>query len=159
MIWIAIMDSLYWPLIQFMISYWVLRTRWEIWDPDLLIFRALPSETAQVYHGLGIRYWKRFLPDGAQWLGFDFKKDGQNLRDLKRLRRFISETCRSEFAHGVMLAFSPLPFLWNPIWAGWVMLGFGLLLNFPCLLVQRYNRIKLRDLQERMKGKNLHLFN
>lgn len=97
-----------------------------------------------IYESLAIRRWKQHLPDGARWMGSDFRKDGSSFRERLQIERFISETCRAEFAHGVMLVFAPIPFLWNPAWAGWVMFGFGIVLNLPCILAQRYLRLRLK---------------
>jgi hypothetical protein len=35
-------------------------------------------------------------------------------------------------------------FLWNPPWAGWVMVVYATFANFPRIIAQRYNRIRLR---------------
>ncbi len=38
-------------------------------------------------------------------------------------------------------------FLWNPAWAGWVMVLYATLANGPCIITQRYNRVRLGNLQ------------
>jgi glycosyl-4,4'-diaponeurosporenoate acyltransferase len=37
-------------------------------------------------------------------------------------------------------------FIWNPLWAGWVMVVYATLVNFPCIISQRYNRARLAEL-------------
>ena len=41
---------------------------------------------------------------------------------------------------------SPLFFLWNRPWVGGLMVAYGILGNLPCILVQRYNRLRLTRL-------------
>lgn len=59
------------------------------------------------------------------------------------------ETWRGELCHWAALASTPVFALWNPPWAILIMTLCGLLLNIPCILVQRYNRIRLRRLVEK----------
>ena len=69
----------------------------------------------------------------------------------KRLRRsdpeyfdlFVKETCRGELAHWIVILLSPLFFLWNPRYAGIIMIVYALAANMPCIIVQRYNRPQL----------------
>ena len=65
------------------------------------------------------------------------------------LRRFIRETWRGELCHWVALGCAPVFFLWNPWWADLIMVGYGLLANLPCILAQRYNRLRLQRLLSR----------
>lgn len=146
---IGLTNFFYWPILQWVIAKWALRSPWQSWNSKSPFFRPLSWESPKVYEALAIRYWKGYLPDGARWLGLDFRKDGSSLREWNQIERFTSEACRGEFAHWVMLVFAPLPFLWNPPWAGWVMFGFGVLVNFPCILVQRYHRLRLNALLRR----------
>ena len=61
----------------------------------------------------------------------------------EHLERFRVATVRAELAHLVMLAHAPLFVLFNPPWAAAVMVAFGALVNLPCMVTQRYNRILL----------------
>jgi len=89
---------------------------------------------------LRIRRWKRWLPDGAPWVGGRFRKKTLEGRDTAYLGRLVVETRRGELAHWWMLACFPVFFLWNPRWAWWVMGAYALAANVPCVVVQRYNR-------------------
>jgi len=44
-------------------------------------------------------------------------------------------------------------FLWNPVWAGWIMVIYALLFNVPIILVQRYNRPRLERVLNRKNAK------
>ena len=70
--------------------------------------------------------------------------------DPHYLQVFIRETWRGELCHWTVLAFTPLFFLWNPWWADLVCLAYALAANLPCIIVQRYNRLRLRKLLSRM---------
>jgi hypothetical protein len=62
---------------------------------------------------------------------------------------FVAETCRSEGVHWVTMIFAPFFFLWNPLWVGVVMIGYAVAANLPCIITQRYNRIRLERLLHR----------
>jgi glycosyl-4,4'-diaponeurosporenoate acyltransferase len=40
----------------------------------------------------------------------------------------------------------PVFFTWNPPWACWVMVGYAIFANAPCIIAQRYNRLILTKL-------------
>ncbi|MGD9874078.1 MAG: glycosyl-4,4'-diaponeurosporenoate acyltransferase [Kiritimatiellia bacterium] len=90
-----------------------------------------------------IRKWKPLLPDGAALFKGGFPKKSLRDRSPEYFLRFEQETCRGELAHWLQMACAPLFFLWNPPWAGWSIIIYFLLVNFPCVLAQRYNRFRL----------------
>jgi glycosyl-4,4'-diaponeurosporenoate acyltransferase len=96
-----------------------------------------------------IKRWKDRLPDAAGWFGGGFAKGNLASKDAAYLRRFIQETWRGEWCHWVALAFAPVFFLWNPWWADLIMTCYAVLANMPCILAQRYNRLRLRRLVAR----------
>jgi glycosyl-4,4'-diaponeurosporenoate acyltransferase len=53
------------------------------------------------------------------------------------------ETCRGEAVHWIVLFCSGLFFLWNPQWLAWCMVVYAILANLPCIIVQRYNRLRM----------------
>lgn len=133
-----------WPLLQMTIAYAATRFPSRLFSDDCWLTTPRSWErNGQFYVGqLAVREWKRLLPDGAAWFGgFSKKKIGS--RDPAYLARFVLETRRSEMAHWCMLCCFPIFFFWNPAWACLVMTGYGLAANLPCIIVQRYNRIKL----------------
>lgn len=91
-----------------------------------------------------VRNWKKHLPDGAAWFKNGYSKKNLHNRSPANLERFRSETRRAEFSHGISLLLCPVFFLYNPTWAAWAMVAYSVLANIPCLVVQRYNREKLR---------------
>jgi glycosyl-4,4'-diaponeurosporenoate acyltransferase len=91
-----------------------------------------------------IRRWKHRLPDGATWFRGGVAKRHLSSRDPAALRRFAAETRRGEACHWAVLALVPVFFLWNPPWADAVIAAYALAANLPCILAQRYNRLRLR---------------
>ena len=90
-----------------------------------------------------MRRWKGLLPDGAALFKKGFRKKKLNARDPGYMERFVKETCRGEAVHWAVLGCSFLFFLWNPWWAGLIMVVYALAANLPCIVTQRYNRIRL----------------
>jgi len=93
---------------------------------------------------LKIKGWKRFLPDGAALSRNGFRKKNLQNRDVAYIQRFITETCRAELTHWIIFAFSVIFFIWNVWWVGIIMIAYAFIVNIPCVITQRYNRIRLR---------------
>ena len=97
---------------------------------------------------LAIKRWKDWLPDGSKWFAGGFAKSTLSASELtpKYLERFLRETWRGELCHWLAIAFAPAFFIWNPWWGDLVIFAYALSANLPCILVQRYNRIRLARL-------------
>lgn len=91
---------------------------------------------------LAIMRWKDRLPELGALFSGGFAKRAVH-RDRAHLERFVVETRRAEMVHWVAMAPVPVFALWNPPWAVAVMAVYALGANLPCLLVQRYNRLRL----------------
>lgn len=59
---------------------------------------------------------------------------------------------------GTALAFVPLFFLWNPWWADLVIVAYAIAANVPCIVAQRYNRVRFQRAfpGKRMPGRELN---
>lgn len=90
-----------------------------------------------------VHRWKDKLPDGASLFNAGYKKKALQNNDVVTMGTFIKETKRAELTHWLLMVPAPFFFLWNPYWAGWVMVMYALLANVPFILIQRYNRIRL----------------
>jgi glycosyl-4,4'-diaponeurosporenoate acyltransferase len=122
------------PLRMFPSSGWICRER--RFEKNGKIYEAF----------FAVRRWKGLLPEGADILGKGFKKGRMESRNPDYLRLYFLETCRSEICHWTVWLCGWLFFLWNPPWAGWVMVVYATFANFPCIIAQRYNRARLRKL-------------
>jgi glycosyl-4,4'-diaponeurosporenoate acyltransferase len=91
-----------------------------------------------------IKRWKGLLPDGAALFKKGFRKKQLVSSQKEYLTIFILETCRAELAHWLVILFSPVFFIWNPLWAGFIMIVYALFANLPCIYAQRYNRFRFQ---------------
>ena len=145
--WIVVLTVAGWPFIQLGLAWLFTRLPVAWFDP--------PEAKAWEHGGkiyelaFGIKRWKDRLPDAASWIGGGFAKGALAGRDPNYLRRFIQETWRGELCHWVALGFAPLFFLWNPWWGDAVIVVYAIAANLPCILAQRYNRLRLRHLLAR----------
>lgn len=99
-----------------------------------------------------IKKWKELLPDGAALIKGGYRKKRLENGSFANLEKFYLETCRAEFTH--VLGF--LPFwlfgLFVPPGIVVVMFIYALMANWPCILLQRYNRIRLERVINRTKN-------
>lgn len=139
--WILTLNLTLWPALQLTLAYTFLRlpARWFNSPP------SLPKrESPALYESyLAIRRWKDHLPDGAKWVGGSFTKKHLTSHHPNYLLTYIRETRRGELCHWTALACTPAFFLWNPWWANLIITSYALLANLPCILTQRYNRLRL----------------
>lgn len=145
MIWpIVAANLLGWPIIHLTIGHLSLSIPERFLEHDNWLTAPRPWELdGRLYRDrLRIRRWKCLLPDGASWLG-GFSKKRLLSRSPEYFKQFLIETRRAELAHWCMLGCLPAFFLWNPLWARWLMVIYAVSANLPCILAQRYNRIVL----------------
>lgn len=93
---------------------------------------------------LGIRRWKRWIPDAGGALPGGVRKASLVRREPEALRRLVLETRRAELVHAVLGPAGLLTALWLPPAGVLVNLLFALAFNLPCLLLQRFNRARLQ---------------
>lgn len=116
----------------------------RLYERDAWLWRERRMEDGgRLYLRLGIRRWKHLLPDAGGYFAGGFPKRRLAARSPEYLARFARETRRAELGHWMALACAPLFALWNPRRATvWLQL-YALATNAPCILAQRYNRIRL----------------
>jgi glycosyl-4,4'-diaponeurosporenoate acyltransferase len=145
--WIVVLNVAGWPVIQFGLAWAFTRMPVTWFKPGSA---QAWEQSGRVYERLfAIKQWKDWLPDAAPWFGGGFAKGSLARRDPEYLRRFIRETWRGELCHWCALGCAPLFCLWNPWWADVVMVSYGLAANLPCILAQRYNRVRFQRLVAR----------
>jgi glycosyl-4,4'-diaponeurosporenoate acyltransferase len=151
----VIVDILAWFIIHMSIAFLATRLPLSLFNERFLLFRTFSWEReGEVYERLfRVKRWKRILPDGASWFKGGFRKKRVAARDPAYFGRFVKETCRGEATHWTVIFTSPLFFLFNPLWAGFIMIGYAVAANAPCIIAQRYNRPHLRKLAERKSRK------
>lgn len=98
----------------------------------------------------GIRIWKHWIPDAGAALPGGVRKASLVRRDPAALRRLVLETRRAELVHWLLWPAGLLTVMWLPPAGVLVNLIFATLFNLPCLLLQRFNRGRLRRCLARM---------
>lgn len=93
---------------------------------------------------LGIRRWKRWIPDAGGALPGGVPKASLVRRDPAALRRLVLETRRAEWVHWLLWPACLLTAFWLPPDGVLVNLLFATAFNGPCVVLQRYNRARLQ---------------
>jgi glycosyl-4,4'-diaponeurosporenoate acyltransferase len=141
-------DIITWFIIHLGVSYFFTRKPLREFNADSWFYRTRKWENeGTIYENFfGVKRWKHRLPDGAAIFKMGFEKKELKGVDREYLDKFIRDTCRAELIHWVIVLFSPLFFIWNLWWVGLVMIAYATLVNMPCVISQRYNRIRLKRL-------------
>lgn len=143
----VVLDVAAWLLIQVSVSKLMITMDSHPFNPSAWLFRERRWEKGgRTYEALLVRSWKDRLPDAGPWFTGGFSKGELSSRSPEFLKRFVLETCRGELAHWLVIPSAPLFFLWNRPWVGGLMVAYAILGNLPCIIVQRYNRIRLTRL-------------
>ena len=118
------------PDVRFAHDTWLTRIR--VWERD-----------GRTWERLGVRRWKAVVPElGALFGGRSKRRLPSRNRD--GLARLALETRRAEAVHWVVpLALGVMP-IWSPAWVTAVMAAYALAANAPCIVIQRYNRARVR---------------
>jgi glycosyl-4,4'-diaponeurosporenoate acyltransferase len=119
---------------------WLTQTRF--WEQDRHWYEKI----------LWIKGWKDWLPEAGGFFQGGFSKNSVSGGNCAVMSRFLAETRRAEYVHTVIWLFWLVTILWTPIWGILINLVIGTAFNLPCLLVQRYNRLRLKHLLI-LKGK------
>lgn len=98
---------------------------------------------------LKIRRWKHWIPDAGNALPGGITKASLARRDQLALLRLMAETRRAELVHWALWPLWLLTLLWLPGPGVALNAVFATLFNLPCLLLQRYNRLRLQQLLTR----------
>lgn len=144
-------DSAAWLVIHLGAAWAGTRLPHRWFHPEGALFRERGWEQGgRIYErGFRVTAWKHLLPDGAALFRGGFRKARLRTASRAYLERFRVETCRGELVHWVVLFCAPLFFLWNPWWVGCLMIAYAVAANLPCILVQRFNRIRLSRILKR----------
>ena len=144
--WTIALNFVIWFFIHGGVSISVARVEQASFNPESWLCRERSWEkNGKMYDVIfKVKRWKRFLPDGAAISRNGFRKKNLHSLDTAYIQKFIVETCRAELTHWIVFAFSIIFFLWNVWWVGMIMIAYALIVNIPCVITQRYNRIRLR---------------
>jgi glycosyl-4,4'-diaponeurosporenoate acyltransferase len=147
-------DAAAWCAAQVTAGYAVHRLPDAWLDVDRRLFRTRPFERDGRFYRtrLHVPRWKRLLPEGGAVFrgGVDKRAlGGGRPEDLVRYRR---ETRRAELGHWLAMAPLPLFALWNPPGLWPAMAAYAVAVNLPCIVSQRYNRVRIERVLSRANG-------
>jgi glycosyl-4,4'-diaponeurosporenoate acyltransferase len=153
--WTVLLVIFLWGLFQVGAVLICLNLPDRFFSPDAFFYKAHPFEKeGRIYNDLFHVYrWKHLLPDGSKvWKKRGFKIKSLDGFSEDNLNRFLIESVRSETTH--WLAFFPFWLFWffTPPVVPLVLLAYGLLANFPCIIAQRYNRPRVQHQLKRIKN-------
>jgi glycosyl-4,4'-diaponeurosporenoate acyltransferase len=143
-----ILDVGAWFVIHMTVGLLGLKIPLRLIRPDLWLYRARKWESNGKFYQkvFKIQKWKHLLPDGGNWFKNGFPKRKLLSSDHTYLMQFTRETCRGELTHWLAVFPALLFFLWNDWWVSLIMIGYALAVNLPCIITQRYNRIRFSRL-------------
>ena len=110
------------------------------------------EQGGKLYEKLRIKKWQNRLPDMSKILPFLMPPKRMTAKmDTDTLERMLQETCVAEFIHWLLFVggFGLCRILPHP-WGLAAALAYNLLGNAPYILIQRYNRPRLRRLYDRI---------
>lgn len=150
--WMVVLDVAVWAVWSFCVGLVAHRLPVDRLDHDTSLFRLRPAELdSSFYARLRVKRWKDRLPEAGTFFAGGFSKRRVVTRDPAYLERFVIETRRAELTHWLVMAIAPVFVLWNPWWMVMIMFTYAFVANIPCLLVQRYNRVRLLRVLARQK--------
>lgn len=150
-------DAAAWAGIQSAAGYGVHRISVARLDHDTWATRPRRWEGGGAFYTdrLRIRRWKGSLPEAGAVFAGGFDKAQLGPRSAEHLRRHVIETRRAEIGHWLALLPAPLFWRWNPRWLAVVMTAYAAAINGPCIAAQRYNRLRLQRVLDRLDRKKV----
>jgi glycosyl-4,4'-diaponeurosporenoate acyltransferase len=152
--WLLVINIAAWFVIQLTISALSVRMSESFILRFKLIFAVFYWErSGLIYEKFHIRQWKDRVPEAGGLFRDGFSKRRLNGNHPVHYETFVLETKRGELSHWFQLLSGFLFFLWNPFFAGIVMVVYALLFNLPFIMIQRYNRMRLLRVVQKLKFK------
>jgi glycosyl-4,4'-diaponeurosporenoate acyltransferase len=144
----GVMDVIAWICFHLSIGYWSSRIPINFFDPQRALYLTKKWERGgeiydKIFH---VRSWKKFIPSGANLYPNTFKIKTLPSFKLDYVEHWLKESCRAEFCHWIMILPGFLFFLWNSVEVGWWMVLYAILNNLVPIIMQRYNRPRVRKM-------------
>lgn len=117
----------------------------EIINYDAFPYKSFKWENGgNIYNCFRVTKWKKKLPDMSRVLKTLYPKTVGYKPDSMQLDRLLRETCVAEFIHTMLIVVSPLVYRIIGGSLGNFFVVCNVLGNLPYIVIQRYNRPKLR---------------
>lgn len=149
----VVVDVLAWGLFHAATGYAAHRLPDARLERDGWLLRPRRFETAGPFYRrrLRIHAWKDALPEAGALFPGGVSKRRLPGRDAAGLELFVRETRRAELAHWWAMGCAPAFLLWNPPLPAALLVGYGVAVNLPFVLIQRYNRLRTRAILRRRR--------
>lgn len=99
-----------------------------------------------------VKIWKNHLPELADFIKFIFPKKSINDFRIETILKYMRESCKAEFAHWCIILSSVVFLFYDGIPTFIYMLLIAAALNLPFIIIQRYNRPRIKLI---MKNKGI----
>ncbi len=146
-----VVDVLAWGVFHTATGYAAHRLDDSRLDEDGWLLRPRRFELAGRWYRRRLRIdrWKDKVPEAGDLFRGGVSKSHLPAYDGAGLRLFARETRRAELAHWWAMCCGPLVMVWNPPLATALLVGYGVVVNLPFILIQRYNRLRILALPPR----------
>lgn len=117
----------------------------KLLSPDKWPFKERSWEKGgAVYQKLfRVKSWKTSLPEVSDFIKCIFKKRHIWTYSKDYLSRFVLESCKAELTHWMIIWSSLFINIWDSASAGRILFWLSVALNFPYIIIQRYNRPRI----------------
>ena len=141
-LWLLIINMVAWLVIHYAVSALCFNIPLRHFLKDTAFLRIAQWEgNGKLWNRLFfVKKWKRYLIDGSSIAKKSYNKSRLHGWGREELEVFAAETKRAELTHWLLMLPAPLFLLWNPCWAGWIIIAYALIANVPFIITQRYNR-------------------
>lgn len=96
-----------------------------------------------------VKKWKAKLPDISDFMKWRFNKKHLGEVDNNYLSTFLTESCKAEFTHWLIILSTLLFNIWSDFESFLIIFIIAFVLNMPYIIIQRYNRPRLVKLFKR----------
>ena len=149
----VVVDVLAWGFFHAATGYAAHRLGDDRLDHDGPLLRERDFEAGGRWYRrrLRIHRWKDRLPDAGGLFAGGTSKRHLPSYDAAGLEAFARETRRAELTHWWAMFCGPLFVLWNPPLAAALLVTYGVVVNLPFIVIQRYNRARIDAITERLR--------
>lgn len=155
MIWNCVLYLIIISVMSFFVGR-ILPKSWFRWD--MFPYRSYKFEqNGKIYLKIGIHKWHNKIPDISKILPFMIPKKKLSSDSIEKMPKMIQETCVAELIHGIN-AIAGLYCLKLCPGIGGIIISiiYAIIFNLPFVLVQRYNRPRLIELNKKLEKRRAY---
>ena len=153
---VAVLNVVLIPITHLVISYFTIKIPRSYFEKERWWSKERAFEKGGRFYETYflIKVWKKYLPDGAKLFEGGFAKKHFEEFSIEYIDIFIAETRRAEWSHYVQMVPALFFYLFNPLWAAYIVTGYFILANLAPIVAQRHTRPRLLKLKKRSLKKN-----